>query len=76
MKWFLDLGNRYAAKSDWTDFALTKFCLCSIGVLLGICVKPEQKKAVGIGALLVFLATYVPLMSKVFAVAKEKVHDK
>lgn len=76
MKWFLDLGNRYAEKSDWKDFALTKFCLCSIGVLLGIRVKPAQKKIVEIGAASVFLVTYVPLMAKLFAVAKETSHDK
>lgn len=72
MKWFLDLGNRYAKKSDWRDFALTKFCLCAMGVLLGIHVKEEYKKPAGIAALAVFLATYIPLMAKVFKIAVEK----
>ncbi len=72
MKWFLDLGNRYAEKSDWKDFALTKFCLCAMGVLLGIRVKDKQKKAVGIAAFAVFLATYIPLMAKVLKIATDK----
>lgn len=71
MKKFLELGNRYAAKSDWKDFALTKFCLCAMGVLIGVHVPVKQKKCAGILAGVVFLATYIPLMSKVAVIAKE-----
>jgi len=71
MKAFLELGNRYAAKSDWKDFALTKLCVCSIGVMIGSCIPAKnRKKAMAIvGG--VFAATYVPLMKKVFSIAKE-----
>ena len=42
MKKLLELGNDYAANSDWTDFALAKFCLCAMGILIGIGI-PEGK---------------------------------
>lgn len=31
MKKLFELGNRYAEKSDWTDFALVKLCLGAMG---------------------------------------------
>lgn len=71
MKRFLELGNRYAAKSDWTDFALTKLCVCSIGIMIGSCISAKnRKKAMAIAGGM-FAATYVPLMKKVFGIAKE-----
>ena len=68
---FLELGNRYAAKSDWTDFALTKFCLCAMGVLLGLAVPAKSKKAAAVVAGCVFAAAYLPLMKRVFDTVKE-----
>ena len=76
MNRFFELGNRYAAKSDWTDFALTKFCLCSMGVLIGVSVAPKYKKAaIGIASG-VFLATYVPLMAKTAQTAWEMIKEE
>ena len=75
MKWFLELGNRYAKKSDWKDFALTKFCLCAIGVLIGLQVSKKDKKAVEGAAGFVFIATYIPLMYKVFEIAREMLKE-
>lgn len=71
MQFFFDLGDRYARQSDWRDFALTKFCLCAMGVLLGVNVGQKYKKAAAIAASGVFLATYIPLMTKVFAILME-----
>lgn len=76
MKLFFELGDRYAKRSDWKDFALTKFCLCAMGVLLGIHVPQKHKKTAGLAALAVFTATYIPLMSKVYSIAKEMVLEK
>lgn len=76
MKLFLELGNRYAAKSDWKDFALTKLCVCSIGVMIGSCISADNKKKVMAIAGGVFTATYVPLMKKVFNIAKEMLEEK
>ena len=72
MKWFLDLGNRYAKNSDWTDFALVKFCLFAMGILAGIKVDTKYKKKVGIAAAAVFVMTYIPLILKVIKTAAEK----
>ena len=44
MKKLLELGNDYAANSDWTDFALAKFCLCAMGILIGIGIPVKKKK--------------------------------
>lgn len=67
----LELGNRYAKKSDWKDFALTKFCLCAMGIIIGINVPKKNKVAVqGISAG-IFLSTYIILMAKVCKIIKE-----
>ena len=71
MKSLFELGNRYAAQSDWTDFALTKLCLCSIGVMIGANIHAGKKKNAMIAAGGVFAVTYVTLMKKVFDIAKE-----
>ena len=71
MKHLIELGNRYASESDWTDFALTKLCLCAIGVLIGINISEKDKKYAVPIAGGIFLATYIPLMTKVFKIIKE-----
>lgn len=76
MKKYLELGNRYAAKSDWTDFALTKFCVCAIGVMIGVNIPSEHRKSAMKAAGGVFALTYIPLMKKVFTTAKEMAGEK
>lgn len=71
MKQFLELGNRYAAESDWKDFALVKFCLFSMGVITGTWITPKHKKAITVLAASVFVATYIPLMKKIIVLGKE-----
>lgn len=65
-------ADRYLERSSWKDLALVKFCLFSIGVLAGMRISEKNKKCVGIVAAAVFLATYVPLMAKFFAVVMEE----
>ena len=69
MKKLLELGNRYAGESSWVDFALTKFCLFSMGLAAGMKIPDRRKKAVLGGALCVFAATYIPLMTKLVRIA-------
>lgn len=76
MKKFLELGNRYAKQSDWKDFALTKFCLCAMGILIGICIPEKGKKCTGIIAAIIFVASYIPLMSKVIKIGKEMPNER
>lgn len=64
MKKLFAYANQYVAESDWKDIALLKFCLCAMGILIGVSVVPKHKKVVAGGALIVFIATYIPLMSK------------
>lgn len=71
MKWFLELGNNYAAKSDWKDFALTKFCLCAMGILIGTCIPKRDKRVAQAIAGCVFGATYFVLMRKVVGIVQE-----
>ena len=76
MRFFFELGDRFAKESSWKDFAMTKFCLCAIGVLLGVNV-PEKYRKVAIGTMLpVFAATYIPLMSKIFAIAGKMLKER
>lgn len=68
MKNLFELGNQYAKESDWKDFALLKFCLCAMGIVIGTQVKPEYKKTVIRVSVGVFIATYIPLMAKVYKI--------
>lgn len=71
MKKLLEIGNRYAAQSTWKDFALIKFCLCAIGVLIGILIPRKCKKKAAKIAGTVFGVSYSILMTKVFMIAKD-----
>lgn len=72
MKNIFELGNQYVKESDWKDLALIKLCLCAMGVILGVNVAPKHKKTVTIFASLVFVATYIPLMGKLFRIMLRK----
>ena len=71
MKKFLEIGNRYAAQSDWKDFALTKVCLCAMGILIGLKTPAKSKKPVTVVSIIAFIGTYAVLMTKVFKIVKE-----
>ena len=64
MKKLFDAANGYIKTCDWKDMALIKFCLFSIGLMLGSFVSPKNKKTVFFLALAVFVATYIPSMTK------------
>ena len=66
MKKLLELGNQYAKESGWKDFALLKFCLCAMGIMIGIQVPRKYKKMVIPVSAGVFLATGIPLIKKLF----------
>ena len=75
MKKLFDLGNRYAKQSDWKDFALLKFCLCALGILIGTFIPQDGICIVRIVAVAVFAVTYIILMKKVFKVLKDMKKD-
>ena len=66
MKLF-EAANHYVETSDWKIIAVLKFCLISLGMMVGM-MKPEHKKPVFLSALGVFGVTYVPLMVKFYRV--------
>ena len=72
MKKLFEAANRYVETSDWKIIAVLKFCLVSLGMMVGILIKPEHKKPVFLGAIGVFFAAYIPLMAKFFRVFLEK----
>ena len=57
MKTLFEAADRYIASSDWKLIAVLKFCLISLGMVIGMLIKPERKKGVMIGALCVFLSS-------------------
>ncbi len=68
MKNIFELGNQYAKRSSWKDFALIKLCLCAMGIVIGANVPPKYQKTVTRISVAVFIATYIPLMAKVFKI--------
>lgn len=72
MKKLFEVADRYIGQSDWKTIAVLKFCLISLGLMVGISLRPEHKKPVFFGALGVFLASYIPLMVKFYRVFTQK----
>ena len=55
MKRLFDCADRYIQSRDWKMLAFLKFCLCAVGILLGLSVSPKHKKCAAAGAFGVFL---------------------
>ncbi len=68
MKKLFGYADEYLRQSDWRDLALVKFCLMSIGLMIGMFIPKEKRKLALPAAAGVFLLTYVPLMSKFFRI--------
>lgn len=64
MKRLFRSAELYLAGSTWKDLAAIKFCLFSLGLLAGLGISARKKRPAAILAVLVFLATYIPLMAK------------
>lgn len=71
MKLF-EIADRYCKESNWKTLALLKTCLFSMGVLVGMLIPKERKKTVAGVGFAVFMATYIPLMTKFFRTWKEE----
>lgn len=63
MKKIFDCADCYIVTSGWKMVAVLKFCLCSLGILLGLSVSDKGKKVAKGLAGLVFLGTYLALMA-------------
>lgn len=64
MKKLFSAADRYLQICSWRDIALLKFCLAALGLLVGVLIPARRKTPVAIGAALVFVGTYIPLMGK------------
>lgn len=67
MKLF-DYANQYLQESDWKIFALVKFCLFSMGVIVGMFLPRKYRKTACAASAATFVATYIPLMRKFFRI--------
>lgn len=72
MKKLFGYAEKYIARSDWKDLAMLKFCLFAMGVLTGMRIPEKNRKKTGWIAVIVFAATYIPLMAKFLLVIREK----
>ena len=68
MNKLFDAADRYIESSDWKVIAVLKFCLISLGMMIGMAIRPKVKKQVLTIALCVFIITYIPLMVKFYRV--------
>ena len=66
MKRLLDFANQYITLLKWQHFSIIKFCLISLGILIGIFIPQEAQVAVGIVAGVIFIGTYIPVMVHFF----------
>lgn len=64
MKKLLSAADAYIARMNWKELALVKLCLCAAGVMLGLAAPKKLRKWAALGAVIVFVATYLPLMLK------------
>ena len=63
MKKLFEFADEYIALLKWRHFSMIKFCLISLGVLIGVLVPSNAKAALGIVAGLIFIGTYIPIMA-------------
>lgn len=69
MKTLFHLADEFVSHSDWKTLALLKFCLCAIGIMIGLALPPKARKSALFIAAITFVATYIPLMTKLLHLA-------
>ncbi len=72
MKWLLEADKKYLWASDWKDWALVRFSLLLMGMLLGVLVHKKAKKPVFAGTSIAFIATVIPVIYKYIKVGSTK----
>lgn len=72
MKKLLGYADKYMKQSSWKDLAMIKFCLGSMGVMIGTSLPEKHRKPAIWIAGGVFAATYLPLMAKLFRIVTDK----
>ena len=75
MKRLFASADEFVRQSDWKDLAIIKFCLFSIGLLVGLQITEKCKKGVRIAASMIFTFTYIPLMIKYLKILTKGTDD-
>lgn len=65
------IADQYCKESNWLTLTALKFCLLSLGLIVGVLLPDSWKVPVIIICVVVFLITYIPLMLKFFRIWKE-----
>ena len=68
MKNLFFIANEYIQQSDWKDLALIKFCLFSMGVIIGLFVPSRSKKCGADDSMLRFCYHLSAADEQIFAV--------
>lgn len=64
MNKMIKCANSFIKKCDWTDIAMLKCCLLSLGMMLGMAVARKKKKMLYVLSFFTFVITCAPLVSK------------
>lgn len=72
MKTLFASADEYLQNSDWKDIAVLKLCLLSLGLLAGMQLPEEHRKTARVAAVVLFAATYIPLMAKFLSILVRK----
>lgn len=72
MRALFGYADEYIRRSDWKVIAALKFCLCAMGMMIGIAVPEKAKKPMAFTAMAVFIATYIPLALKLLEIIEAK----
>lgn len=70
------LADGYVKRCGWKDLALVKFCLCAMGIIIGLSIPAKRKKQGLLIAASVFLVTYIPLMADFIGFCVKESKDK
>lgn len=67
MRYWIEKGQRYVQSMTLLEIALLKFCMLGLGIVIGASALEKRKSAVRACGAVMFLLSYVPLMSSFLA---------
>lgn len=65
-----DAADLYLKQSTWKTIAALKFCLLSLGMIVGLLLPQSCKLLIIAVCAAVFLITYIPLMHRLIRILK------
>ena len=74
MKKLFHVADEYLKTCNWKDLTLIKFCLIALGIVIGLLIPIGAKRVVLIVSLIIFLVSYVPVMTKFIRFLKRSWH--